>query len=106
MNPITDIPVSPSCAFSTGSAAWLGANDCVSTALGITVTFAAGIPRATMSLRRPSQIVVTRSSVIDGCVLPERAHLVHDGDAELAADAKRGDRVQHRRMRVQDVRTH
>ena len=50
------------------------------------------------------QTVLARSAVIDGCVFPERAHLVHDGDAELAADAKRGDGVQHRRMRVQDVR--
>ena len=37
-------------------------NSSMSTALGITVTFSAGIPRATMSLRNPSQIVVTASA--------------------------------------------
>ena len=40
--------------------------------------------------------------VIDGGILPERAHFVDDGNAELAARPQRGQRIQHRRVRVQD----
>ena len=88
-----------------------------------------GCRAPTISRRSPSQIVVTasarcsaqvssaaaqavaqaafaRGAVIDRGVLPERPHLVDHRDAQPPADPQRGHRVQHRRVRVQDVRPH
>ncbi len=55
---MTVAPSSPSRARSARSGAWPKRNSRASTAFAITVTRSAGMPRSTISLRSPSQIVV------------------------------------------------
>ena len=50
-----------------------------------------------------AQAVLGAGAVVDRGVFPEGAHLVHHRDAELAAGAQGGDRVQAGGMGVQDV---
>ena len=53
--------------------------------------------------RAIAKAALGRRAVVDRGVFPERAHLVDDRDAEPATRAQRRQRVQHRRMRVEDV---
>jgi len=62
MKPITVAPESPSVAFRASSGVPPGAKVSMSTALGITVTRPAAMPRETMSRRSPSQMVNTWSA--------------------------------------------
>ncbi len=99
----------------------------MSTAFGMTVTLSAGMPRATMSPRRPSQMVKTWSAccmarvssaageavaqaafgggaVVDRGVFPEGADLIDHRDAQLAGDLDGREGIEHRRMGMDDVR--
>ena len=49
---------------------------------------------------------LARGAVIDGRILPRRTHLVDHRQAILPAHPDRRQRVQHRRMGMQDVRPH
>jgi hypothetical protein len=51
-----------------------------------------------------AQAVLGAGAVVDRGVFPEGAHFVHHRDAEFFAGAQGGDRVQRRRVGVQDVR--
>ena len=53
-----------------------------------------------------AQAALGGGTVVHGGILPERAHLVHHRNAEPLADAQRRDRVQYRRVRVQDAKAH
>ena len=50
-----------------------------------------------------AQAAFAGHAVVDGRVFPERAHLVHHRDAAPPPDPQRGQHVQHRRVRVEDV---
>ena len=51
-----------------------------------------------------AQAAFGRRTVIDGGILPGGAHLVDHGNPEPTADLNRRQRVEHRRVRMQDVR--
>src|SRR5574343_80723 len=116
MKPMTVLPVSPHFSCNCGSGELASWKVATSTALGMTVTLPAGIPRATMSARRPSQMVKTWSTcrmaqaafrsaaVVDGCVFPEGADFVDDRNANPSGDLDCWQGVEHRRVGVDDVR--
>ena len=69
---------------------------------GIGTLQCVGFERARQSIaRRP----LARAAVIDRGVFPECANFVEDRHAEPASHPQRGNRVQRRRVRVQQVRS-